>query len=272
MKRLESVTRSPIYSHFGETLAGVHTIRAYGAARRFINDSNHIVDTNQRCYYPNFISNRWLALYLDFCGNFIILSAATFAVTYRDILQPGIVGLLLTYALSVTQMLNWFVRMTSEMESNVVSVERISEYCELVSEKEWVRPVNSEPTIPEFWPSNGEVKFDDYSVRYREGLDMVLNSISINIQSGEKIGIVGRTGAGKSSLTLALFRILEAAQGKIIIDGIDIGKIGLHELRLKLSIIPQDPVSVNNYLYHFVQSKRMFSISRFCSLVQFDQI
>ena len=244
MKRLESVTRSPIYSHFSETLNGVFTIRAYGATDRFISDSNHIVDTNQRCYFPSFIANRWLALRLEICGNLIIFFTATFVVLARENLKPGFVGLIMTYALSVTQTLNWLVRMTSEMETNVVSMERIGEYCENVTEKEWTRPENVDPTVPADWPSKGDITFCSYSVRYRDGLDLVLNDISLKVVPGEKIGIVGRTGAGKSSLTLALFRLLEAANGCIMIDGIDISKIGLHELRFKLSIIPQDPVSL----------------------------
>ena len=127
LKRLESVTRSPIYSHFGETLSGVQTIRAYGATKRFIADSNNKVDTNQRCYFPSFIANRWLALRLEFCGNLIVFFSAAFAVVSREqfALQPGFIGLILTYSLSVTQTLNWLVRMTSEVETNIVSVERI---------------------------------------------------------------------------------------------------------------------------------------------------
>ena len=241
LKRLESVTRSPIYSHFGETLSGVHTIRAYGATRRFIADSNRIVDTNQRCNYSTVIANRWLALRLELCGNLIILFSALFAVTSREAFQaqPGFIGLVMTYSLSVTQTLNWLVRMTSEIETNVVSVERIGEYCENVTEKEWTREVNEDPVVPAGWPAAGAVDFERYALRYREGLSLVLDGVTLHVAPGEKVGICGRTGAGKSSLTLALFRILEPAAGRITIDGVDITRIGLHELRSKLSIIPQ---------------------------------
>ncbi|XP_017461230.1 PREDICTED: multidrug resistance-associated protein 1-like, partial [Rhagoletis zephyria] len=244
LKRLESITRSPIYSHFGETLSGVATIRAYGLGDSFTGQSNAHVDTNQRCYYPNFIANRWLALRLEFCGNLIIIFAAIFAVIYRESFQerPGFVGLIITYSFTVTLNLNWMVRMTSEMETNVVSVERISEYCQLEVEREWRRPENRDPVLPVGWPREGEISFVDYSVRYREGLDLVLSDVSVDIGAGEKIGIVGRTGSGKSTLTLALFRILEAAFGCIKIDGVEVGRLGLHELRGILSIIPQDPV------------------------------
>ncbi|OTF75909.1 hypothetical protein BLA29_010920, partial [Euroglyphus maynei] len=136
LKRLESVTRSPIYSHFGETLSGVSTIRAYGCSKRFIQESNQRVDTNQRCYFPSVIANRWLAIRLEFCGNLITFFAAAFSVLSRDSFQsqPGFAGLIMTYAMSITQTLNWLIRMTSEMETNVVSVERIDEYCHIPTE------------------------------------------------------------------------------------------------------------------------------------------
>ncbi|KAI7696126.1 Multidrug resistance-associated protein 1 [Sarcoptes scabiei] len=244
LKRLESVTRSPIYSHFGETLQGVSTIRAYDCSKRFIQESNNRVDINQKCYFPSFIANRWLAVRLEFCGNVITLFSAVFAVISRNSFYsaPGFAGLIMSYALNITQTLNWLIRMTSEMETNVVSVERIDEYCQLPTEREWTRSKNIDPIIPMNWPEKGEIKFSEFAVRYRDGMNIVLNNISINVLSGEKIGIVGRTGAGKSTLTLSLFRLLEGAKGSIEIDDIDIGKIGLHELRSRLSVIPQDPI------------------------------
>lgn len=196
------------------------------------------MDFNQICYYPSIIANRWLAIRLEMVGNLIILFAATFAVLSRDTLSPGLVGLSVSYALQVTQTLNWLVRMTSDVETNIVAVERIKEYGETKQEAAWE---NSTP-VPKQWPEVGQVEFRDFQVRYREGLDLVLKGITFTVQGGEKVGIVGRTGAGKSSLTLALFRIIESAGGSIIIDGQDISKLGLHALRSRLTIIPQDPV------------------------------
>lgn len=129
--------------------------------------------------------------------------------------------------------------MTSDVETNIVAVERIKEYSETPSEAPWDDPANAPPKE---WPSKGLVEFKDFKVRYREGLDLVLNGITFSVNDCEKVGIVGRTGAGKSSLTLALFRIIESAGGKIFIDGQDIAKMGLHDLRSRLTIIPQDPV------------------------------
>ncbi|CAG0920359.1 unnamed protein product [Notodromas monacha] len=241
LKRLESVSRSPIYSHFGETVTGVSTIRAYGKQGQFTLESELRVDENQICYYPSIVSNRWLAIRLEFVGTLIVLFASLFAVLGRDSMSPGLVGLSVSYAMSVTQTLNWLVRMTSDVETNIVAVERIKEYCETPTEASWETPAG-ETKPPANWPDNGTIVFDSYSTRYREGLSLVLKEISADIKGGEKVGIVGRTGAGKSSLTLALFRIVEAVKGRILIDGVDISRIGLHDLRSRLTIIPQDPV------------------------------
>ncbi|KQS70504.1 multidrug resistance-associated protein 1 isoform X8 [Drosophila erecta] len=239
LMRLESVSRSPIYSHFSETVTGASTIRAYNVGDRFIEESDAKVDKNQVCKYPSVIANRWLAIRLEMVGNLIILFASLFAVLGGQT-NPGLVGLSVSYALQVTQTLNWLVRMSSDIETNIVSVERIKEYGETKQEAPW--ELEQDKNKPKNWPQEGRVEFQNFQVRYREGLDLVLRGVSFNIKGGEKVGIVGRTGAGKSSLTLALFRIIEAAGGRISIDGVDIASMGLHMLRSRLTIIPQDPV------------------------------
>nr|XP_029486454.1 canalicular multispecific organic anion transporter 2-like [Oncorhynchus nerka] len=239
LKRLESVTRSPIYSHFSETVTGSSVIRAYGRRDAFVLMSDVKVDDNQKSYYPGIVANRWLGVRIEFIGNCIVLFAALFAVIGKDNLNPGLVGLSVSYALLVTMSLNWMVRMTSDLESNIVAVERVKEYSETKIEAPW--EVEDKKPSPD-WPSQGKVEFLDYSVRYREGLDLVLKNLTLSVVGGEKIGIVGRTGAGKSSMTLCLFRLLEAAGGEITIDGVKISEIGLHDLRSKLTIIPQEPV------------------------------
>ncbi|XP_027741232.1 multidrug resistance-associated protein 1 isoform X1 [Empidonax traillii] len=239
LKRLESVSRSPVYSHFNETLLGVSVIRAFEEQKRFIKQNDMKVDENQKAYYPSIVANRWLAVRLEYVGNFIVLFAALFAVIARNKLSAGLVGLSVSYSLQITAYLNWLVRMSSELETNIVAVERVKEYAEMEKEAEW----SIEQTAPaSTWPEEGKVEFRGYGLRYREDLDLVLKNINVTINGGEKIGIVGRTGAGKSSLTLGLFRINEAAEGEIIIDGINIAKIGLHDLRFKITIIPQDPI------------------------------
>ncbi|XP_053366955.1 ATP-binding cassette sub-family C member 3 isoform X1 [Clarias gariepinus] len=239
LKRLESVSRSPIYSHFSETITGTSVIRAYGLNNSFVLMSDMKVDENQKSYYPGIVSNRWLGVRIEFIGNCIVLFAALFAVIGKDQLSEGLVGLSVTYALQVTMSLNWMVRMTSDLESNIVAVERVKEYSETPPEAPW--EVESKKPSPD-WPPEGNVEFTNYSVRYREGLDLVLRKIYLRVKGGEKIGIVGRTGAGKSSMTLSLFRLLEAAEGEISIDGVKIAELGLHDLRSKLTIIPQEPV------------------------------
>eukprot|EP00055_Hartaetosiga_balthica_P014402 m.78839 g.78839 ORF g.78839 m.78839 type:complete len:1578 (-) comp8586_c0_seq2:145-4878(-) len=238
LKRLQSVSLSPIYSHFGETLSGVSSIRAYQREESFILENQQQLDTNLQAYYPSIASNRWLALRLEFLGNLVIFFAALFSVIDRHKINGGVVGLSLSYAMSVTQVLNWMVRMSSQLETDIVAIERLHEYSEIVSE----RPDIMLKRPSEAWPDKGVVSFNNYSVRYREGLDLVLHGINANVRSGEKVGIVGRTGAGKSSLTLCLFRILEAAEGAITIDGIDLSSIGLYDVRSRITIMPQDPV------------------------------
>ena len=239
LKRLESTTRSPIYSLFSESIAGVTTIKAYDRQDDFITRIFRLVDENVACYFPNMVSNRWLAIRLEFVGNSIMFFAALFAIINAKDMEPGTIGLTLSAAMQITQTLNWMVRMTSELENNIVSVERIKEYTETPVEAPW-RIEETKPAAG--WPAKADVVFDHLDLRYRDGLELVLKGVSVDIKDGEKVGIVGRTGAGKSSLTLALFRLVELAGGKIDIDGINVSSIGLHDLRTKISIIPQDPV------------------------------
>ncbi|XP_017294825.1 multidrug resistance-associated protein 1 isoform X1 [Kryptolebias marmoratus] len=239
LKRLESVSRSPIYTHFNETLLGTSVIRAFGEQERFICESDKRVDHNQKAYYPSIVANRWLAIRLEFVGNCIVSFAALFAVIARESLSPGIMGLSISYALQLTASLTWLVRMSSDVETNIVAVEKVKEYCDTDKEAEWKHDSSS---VPPGWPTEGHIAIKGFGLRYRHDLDLAIRNVTISINGGEKVGIVGRTGAGKSSLTLGLFRIIEAAEGHIHIDGVDIAKLGLHELRSRITIIPQDPV------------------------------
>ncbi|XP_022835137.1 multidrug resistance-associated protein 1 isoform X2 [Spodoptera litura] len=238
LKRLESVSRSPIYSHFGESITGASTIRAYGVSERFVEESERGVDHNQSCYYPSCIANRWLAVRLEMIGNLIIFFSAMFAVLNRDTISAGLVGLSVSYALQITQTLNWLVRMTSEVETNIVAVERIKEYAETEQEAAWT--VANGP--PAEWPATGALQLERLTLAYRAGAEPALREVTCAVAPRDKLGIVGRTGAGKSTLTLGLFRIVEAVGGRILIDGLDIAAMGLHQLRSRITIIPQDPV------------------------------
>lgn len=215
LKRLDSVTRSPIFAHFQESLGGISTIRAYRQENRFALENEWRMDANLRAYFPSISANRWLAVRLEFIGSIIILASAGLAivsVASGSRLSAGMVGLAMSYALQITQSLNWIVRQTVEVETNIVSVERVLEYANLPSEAPDVI-FKRRPAIG--WPAQGAVEFNHYSTRYREGLDLVLKDVNLNIKPKEKIGVVGRTGAGKSSLTLALFRIIEGVEGNI---------------------------------------------------------
>jgi len=240
LKRLDSISKSPIYAHFQESLGGITTIRAYRQQQRFAMENEWRVDANLRAYFTSINANRWLAVRLEFIGSFIILAAAGFAiiaVSSGGGPSAGMVGLAMSYALQITQSLNWIVRQTVEVETNIVSVERCLEYARLPSEAPEVLSKHR-PKVG--WPSQGAVEFKDYSTRYRPGLDLVLKNVNLDIKPHEKIGVVGRTGAGKSSLTLALFRIIEPSSGHIAIDDLNTSSVGLLDVRRRLAIIPQD--------------------------------
>lgn len=237
LKRIESTTKSPIYSHFNETVLGTSSIRAFRVSHEFILESNHRVDVNNSSYYIGFVAARWLAIRLEFLGFIVVLTASLIAVLSRGSISPGIAGLSVAYSLTITQVLSFLVRNYSDYETNVVSVERLLEYTRTPTEPE----DEEEPSDPN-WPAKGEITFDKFNTKYRPELDLVLRNFSLHIDPAEKIGVVGRTGAGKSSITLALFRILEATEGRIVIDDVDISHINLRVLRSKLSIIPQDPI------------------------------
>jgi ABC-type multidrug transport system fused ATPase/permease subunit len=287
LKRIESIARSPLFSHFNETLTGLATIRAYRAQESFIKANEARMDGNNRSYYLLVLTQRWLSIRVETIGALIAFFAALFVVVQRDSLNAGEAGVSLSYALGITAMLNWVVRQTVEAENSMNSVERCKFYTDSIAQEAAHEiPEVDEPASQAHWPQRGVIQIEDLQLRYRDGLPLVLHGISLNIKGGERIGIVGRTGAGqgnttthdpfafatslvqkfclnlrvilkcvllctflflllfpgKSSLMVALFRIVEAAAGRILIDGIDIRTLGLDALRSKLAIIPQDPV------------------------------
>lgn len=237
LKRLESVQRSPLYQQFGETLSGIITIRAYRDEKRFMHDNQHRVDTFNRPFIYLWAANRWLAFRVDVTGALVALFASVFVITDKN-MDAGAAGLSLTYAITFTESVLWLVRLYAVNEQNMNSVERVKEYTEVEQEAKAIIP-DSRP--PANWPSHGAIQFINYATRYRLDLEPVLRNVTFKIQPGERVGIVGRTGAGKSSLAMALFRGLEAEEGKILIDDVDIGLIGLFDLRKAITIVPQDP-------------------------------
>ena len=183
------------------------------------------------------LATRWLTVRLGFLGYIVVLMSGVFAVLYRETLSPSLAGLAISFSLSFTVLLNSLIKSYSDVETNIVAVERCFEYTNLETEA----PAKSALLPDKDWPSKGVVKFKNYSTAYRQDLNPVLNNLTFEINGNEKVGIVGRTGAGKSTLTLAMFRILEPSQGTIEIDNVDIKTLGLDDLRSNLTIIPQDP-------------------------------
>ncbi|KAL8683729.1 MAG: hypothetical protein Q9186_000363 [Xanthomendoza sp. 1 TL-2023] len=238
LKRLESVQKSPLYQQFGETLSGVTTIRAYGHEQRFIQDNLGRVDTHNRPFIYLWAANRWLAFRVDVTGALVSFFAGVFIILRIKTIDAGAAGLSMTYAVMFSENILWLVRLYSVNEQNMNSVERLKEYMDVEQEGDAIK-LDARP--PGNWPSHGGIEFINYSTRYRSDLDPVLKNVTFNVGPGERVGIVGRTGAGKSSLALALFRGLEAEEGKIVIDGVDIGLIGLQDLRESITVVPQDP-------------------------------
>lgn len=240
LKRLVSLSRSPIFAHFQESLTGVESIRAYRQEERFSYINNANVDFNLKSLYMLRSINRWLSVRLQFIGSIVIWTSSSmliYAATRRNPVSASMAGFVMSYALQVTSSMRMMVRMSAEVEANIVSAERCFEYCELPMEEDENAKFLE---LPAKWPSKGEVELKNFSTRYAKNLDYVLKDVSVAVRSGEKIGVVGRTGAGKSSLVLAIFRMLNAEEGSITIDGLDISQLKLFDLRHNLSIIPQD--------------------------------
>ncbi|KAF8509514.1 ABC protein [Hysterangium stoloniferum] len=242
LKRLDANLRSLLYSHFSESLGGLPTIRAYGEIPRYLADNEYYIDLENRALYPIITNQRWLNVRLGFLGAILVFVVGILAVVGINGITPAQIGLILTYTTSLTQSLNMATKQSAEVENLMNSVERVVHYSdsdlleqEAPHERDDVKP-------PEEWPFRGSIEFKDVVMSYRPGLDPALKGISMSIRPGEKIGVIGRTGAGKSSLMAALFRLVELSSGSIRIDGIDISSLGLHDLRSKIAIIPQEPL------------------------------
>ncbi|XP_034411120.1 multidrug resistance-associated protein 4-like isoform X1 [Cyclopterus lumpus] len=237
VKRLESTTRSPVFSHLSSSLQGLWTIRALRAEDRLKKAFDAHQDLHSEAWFLFLMTSRWFALHLDSICAVLIAMSIFGCILLRDGLKAGEVGLVLTYVVTLVGNFQWTVRQSAEVENMMTSVERVVEYTELESEAPW----ETQKQPPPNWPNKGLVTFDQVSFSYSSDGPLVLKGISATFQPNEKVGIVGRTGAGKSSLVSALFRLSEP-QGKIYIDGVLTSEIGLHDLRQKMSIIPQDPV------------------------------
>jgi len=236
LSRLESTSRSPIFQLFGETLSGVATIRAYGDSDRFARDNNSRVDGHGRPYMALRTVNGWLSFWTAMVACSVNFFGALFVVLSVGKMDPGAAGIVLSYSLSFASQLRVLLRLYGDNQQYMNGVERIKEYIEVDQE---APAIVENVDHPADWPAKGSVEFVDYSTRYREDLDLVLKNVNFKIDAGQKIGVVGRTGAGKSSLALALFRALEAENGKIMIDDVDVSLVGLKDLRENVIMVPQ---------------------------------
>ncbi|KAF9539971.1 hypothetical protein EC957_004821 [Mortierella hygrophila] len=239
LKRLNSNSRSPILNHFNEALNGLPTIRAYGFEKRFLSKNLTNQDNNNRTFILLWATNRWLHWRVDIAGAMVAFTTGILILQNYGKIEPGWAALSLTYALMFTGTIVWLIRIYAQNEMNLNSVERVAEYMNLEEEPAAIIE-GSRP--PASWPHAGEIVVDHLTMKYAPDAPAVIKDISFRIKAGEKIGVVGRTGSGKSTFAISLFRFMDPVGGTITIDGIDICKIGLQDLRSNLTIIPQDPI------------------------------
>ncbi|GLT66042.1 hypothetical protein SLA2020_384370 [Shorea laevis] len=239
LARLSGIQRAPILHHFAESLTGAATIRAFDQEDRFIDANLDLIDSHSRPWFHNFTAMEWLSFRLNLLSNFVFASSLVVLVTLPEgIINPSIAGLAVTYGINLNVLQASVIWNICNAENKMISVERILQYSSLASEAalmiEDCRPPNN-------WPEVGTIYFRNLKIRYADHLPSVLKNITCTFPGRKKIGVVGRTGSGKSTLIQAIFRIVEPSEGSIIIDDVDITQIGLHDLRTRLSIIPQDP-------------------------------
>ncbi|TCD65592.1 hypothetical protein EIP91_002477 [Steccherinum ochraceum] len=241
LRRMESNSRSPIFANFGEVLEGIVTVRAFSAERRFLDDLHTKIDTATKMWYNFWMTNRWLLLHFDALGAFGVLVTTLFALS--GYVNAGLAGVCITSAMSFTTSVYWACRFWTALELDLNSVERVVEYLDLPEEPPTIIE-SSRP--PAYWPSStgsnsdSLIAVENLVIKYSPELPSVLHGISFNLKAKERIGLLGRTGSGKSTLAMSILRFVDPASGRILVDGIDISKIGLHDLRSRITFIPQD--------------------------------
>ncbi|XP_070538468.1 ATP-binding cassette sub-family C member 5-like [Ptychodera flava] len=239
-KRLGNISRSPWFSHVTATIQGLQTIRAYQKQGDFMRKFTQLLDKNTVAFMSFTFCGRWAGIRLDTITVATSFLTALMTVLSHGAISPALCGLALSYTLQFTGLFQLSVRLAAEVEARMTSVERINFYLKTLTAEEATKASKVRP--PDKWPSDGRLQIENLKMRYRDNLPLALKGVTFNVASMEKVGIVGRTGAGKSSLGVSLFRLVEPTSGTIHIDGINISDIRLHDLRSRLSVIPQDPV------------------------------
>ncbi|XP_057710540.1 ATP-binding cassette sub-family C member 9 isoform X3 [Corythoichthys intestinalis] len=272
LQDLDDSTQLPLLCHFSETAEGLTTIRAFRHEARFKQRMLELTDTNNTAYLFLSAANRWLEVRTDYLGAVIVLAAAGASIWGLDCGKPsgGMVGLALTYALTVTNYLNWVVRNLADLEVQMAAVKKVNSF--LSTESENYEGSMDSSQVPEKWPKDGEIKIQDLCVRYDQMLKPVLKHVNAFIQPGQKVGICGRTGSGKSSLSLAFFNMVDIFEGKIVIDGIDICKLPLQTLRSRLSIILQDPILFSGSIRFNLDPERTCNDERLWEALEIAQL
>ncbi|ONM18776.1 ABC transporter C family member 14 [Zea mays] len=240
LTRLEGVTKAPVIDHLSETVLGVTTIRCFKKEKEFFHENLDKINSSLRMYFHNYAANEWLGFRLELIGTLLLSITAFLMISLpSNFIKKEFVGMSLSYGLSLNSLVYFAISISCMLENDMVAVERVNQFSILPSEAAW----KIEEHLPSSnWPNHGDIDIKDIKVRYRSNTPLILKGINISISGGEKIGVVGRTGSGKSTLIQALFRLVEPAEGKMIIDGIDICTLGLHDLRSRFGIIPQEPV------------------------------
>ncbi|XP_076016189.1 ATP-binding cassette sub-family C member 9 [Genypterus blacodes] len=272
LQDLDDSTQLPLLCHFSETAEGLTTIRAFRHEARFKQRMLELTDTNNTAYLFLSAANRWLEVRTDYLGAVIVLTAAVASLWIHNGTPSGsYVGLALTYALTVTNYLNWVVRNLADLEVQMAAVKKVNSFLSTESEN-YEGSLDAASQVPENWPQDGEIKIQDLCVRYDPMLKPVLKHVNAYIEPGQKVGICGRTGSGKSSLSLAFFNMVDMFEGKIIIDGIDICKLPLQTLRSRLSIILQDPVLFSGSIRFNLDPERMCTDDRLWEALEIAQL
>ncbi|XP_025825744.1 ABC transporter C family member 4-like isoform X2 [Panicum hallii] len=240
LTRLQGVTEAPVTDHLTETFLGAPTVRCFRKEDEFYQTNLDRINSNLRMSFHNYAANEWLGFRLELIGTLILSITAFLMISLpSNFIKKEFVGMSLSYGLSLNSLVYYTILISCMVENDMVAVERVHQYSTLPSEAAWeVADCLPSPN----WPSRGDIDVKDLKVRYRRNTPLILKGITVSIKSGEKIGVVGRTGSGKSTLVQALFRIVEPAEGRIIIDSVDICTLGLHDLRSRFGVIPQEPV------------------------------